>query len=312
MSTFGLAGLPRELICERKAIDMADFRRRSASENDFATLINEPTIIREPGAARPSIVYLEINGDFGDITHALEAVDYYKAHRTEGMMSHSRVFGNQPKAGMRRQFCTKASMGREYPKEHDILLKYMQVAGRFYSQFHPELYESHGSLVREKIIDEWRVADSVFTSGIANKNNPLPYHHDRGNFAGCWSNMFCFKKDVEGGYLSIPEYNVGFFLKSNSLLMFDGQDLLHGVTPIRKLKEDGYRYTVVFYSLQQMWRCKPPDEEVRDARLERTKREKARLERQRNGTELAHRQKLVNRKKSEPQNQRGKGWGTPS
>jgi hypothetical protein len=61
--------------------------------------------------------------------------------------------------------------------------------------------------------------------------------------------------------------------------MFDGQELLHGVTPIKQLSEHARRYTIVFYSLVGMWSCLPLDEELADARNARWESELKKYER---------------------------------
>ena len=103
--------------------------------------------------------------------------------------------------------------------------------------------------------------DSVFTSGIANKNNVIDYHFDKGNFKRCHSVMIGFKKNCTGGFLSVPQLGIKFDISDNSIISFDGQSLIHGVTPI-SISPGGFRYTVVYYSLSQMWKCVPIDEEL--------------------------------------------------
>jgi hypothetical protein len=59
--------------------------------------------------------------------------------------------------------------------------------------------------------------------------------------------------------------------------MFDGQAILHGVSPFRLTRPDGFRFSIVFYSLQQMWRCDPKAESLELAARRRTERERARF-----------------------------------
>ena len=86
--------------------------------------------------------------------------------------------------------------------------------------------------------------------------------------------MVVFKHKVKGGHLSMPEYNVKFECADNTAMMFDGQEILHGVTPIKKESEHSRRYSIVYYSLQQIWNCLPLDEEL--ARMRNKKYEVAR------------------------------------
>jgi hypothetical protein len=80
------------------------------------------------------------------------------------------------------------------------------------------------------------------------------------------------KHRCEGGYLSLPELDIGFSLPHGSVFLFDGQGLMHGVTPIR-LGSDGYRYTLVYYTYDQIWKCLAPNEEMLHARKLQTERE---------------------------------------
>ena len=116
----------------------------------------------------------------------------------------------------------------------------------------------------------------MFTSGIINDNNPLLYHFDAGNYKGVYLAMFGFKKGIEGGFLSVPEIDLRFKIGNKSLTLFDGQGLIHGVTPIKKTHPDAKRYTIVYYSLQQMWNCKTPGTELEILRERRTSLERRR------------------------------------
>ena len=113
----------------------------------------------------------------------------------------------------------------------------------------------------------------MFTSGIVNKNNQLNYHYDSGNFRGVYSNMLVFKGDVSGGHLVIPEINISLEVADNSITIFDGQDLLHGVSPIKYLHKESYRYSIVYYSLERMWQCMEVGEEIDRIRKKKMERE---------------------------------------
>ena len=58
-----------------------------------------------------------------------------------------------------------------------------------------------------------------------------------------------------------------------SISIFDGQQILHGVTPIVKQFEDAHRFTVVYYALQAMWNCEPLCAELARIRNIKSKRE---------------------------------------
>ena len=131
---------------------------------------------------------------------------------------------------------------------------------------------------KSKIIkDEWKIKGTPFSSGIINKNNALKYHYDTGNIKGVYSNMVCFKKNCEGGYLVLPEFDIALEVSNRSIVFFDGQDILHGVSPFQLTTMNGYRFTIVYYTLQQMWKCQEITEEIARIKQRKTEREHRRL-----------------------------------
>ena len=78
------------------------------------------------------------------------------------------------------------------------------------------------NLLAQKVLPSWLLPGGVYTSGIINYNNYLNYHVDNGNFDNAYSAMLVFKKHTEGGYLMLPEYDVGIECADNSLLIFQG------------------------------------------------------------------------------------------
>lgn len=258
----------------RVDIDLDAYKKRGASENDYAEFIDESCLIYEDNALM--IAYLELNADCSELVSALHQVKYEKGSRTSGMPSQSAIFGYSPRNTIRKDFCSATRLAYDQPHIHQVIVDYAQVVADEYQKINPDLHDEHMATTRNNVVGDYRVKESPFTSGIINKNNPLKYHFDSGNFSGVWSGMLVFKGGVSGGYLSVPEYNMGFKLRHNSLLMFDGQGLLHGVTPIRKLSSDAYRYSIVYYSLRQMWNCLPLDDELLRIRKLKTERERNR------------------------------------
>lgn len=140
-----------------------------------------------------------------------------------------------------------------------------------YKSLAPEVYAKNLERVRP-ILPMWRVRETPFTSGIINSSNPLKYHFDRGNFTGVLSCMLTLRNKISGGALSIPEFNIRLALQDATYLLFDGQSILHGVTPIQRLGAAAYRYTIVYYSLEALLRAKTPDEELAECRLRATEK----------------------------------------
>lgn len=264
----------KHITAQRTELNLDEYKMRSAMETDYTQLVTESATIYENGAQQ--IVYLELDIDCSDIVAALQRIHYDKSYRTTGLLSTSRIFGYSPRITIRRDYCTATSLAKAQPSEHAIISGYAAKVAQYYASMNPDLYKTHQATTDEHVIGEYKIKDSPFTSGIINKNNPLKYHFDTGNFKDVWSCMLVFKRDVEGGYLSVPEYNLAFELKNNSLLMFDGQSLLHGVTPIHRTSPRAFRYSIVYYSLREMWNCLPISDELLRIRQKRTEREEKR------------------------------------
>lgn len=269
---------PAMLRMERRGVNKDDYARRSPREEDVSELIVDPALIFDEADGELMIVYLVLDDDATAVVEALNRIKFPETTRTTGMRQRSRTFGNQPRNLPRRDFCTAANLSREDPDAHAVIASYANRVSGYYRDYNPERFARHEKTTT-KVLDEWRLEGSPFTSGIINKNNPLMYHLDAGNFKDVWSNMLVFKRGVTGGHLALPELDIAFALPNNSLLMFDGQKLIHGVTPIGLADEHGgsWRYSIVFYSLQQMWSCLPLGEEVKRFRTRRLAREQGRV-----------------------------------
>lgn len=268
----------KTIILKRKQLNPKEFVKRSAQEADTSIMINEPTILVDADTNEIMAVYDILKIDTTGVVDALKRIRYSKGKRSRGLISTSRIFGYRPRNEMRQDYCSSTSLVTESPSEHDIVANLALELEEYYKRYNPKGYEEHKKASEGKIQDSWRIGKkSLFTSGIINKNNPLKYHFDTGNFTKVYSMMIVFKGGVEGGYLSVPEYDCKFYLPDNSLFMFDGQGLLHGVTPIKYTNPDGYRFSVVYYTLKRMWECLVIGDEVQRIREKKTTRERTRL-----------------------------------
>lgn len=265
------------LYLKRKPVNFKEYVKRTAVASDFDTLITEDTIVIDEDTKEVLAVYVHMHNDTSEIMAALERIKYSVSTRTNGLKTTSRIFGYMPRVKIRNDYCSATSLATEHPKEHSIVCKYGEQLAKLYSDFSEETYKQHLDTTETKVLEEYRIPNTPFTSGIINKNNPLKYHFDSGNFKDVYSCMVVFKHKVNGGYLSMPEYGIGFECANNTAMMFDGQETLHGVTPIQKLSEHSRRYSIVYYSLRQIWNCLPLDEEIARLRNEKYKVAKNRL-----------------------------------
>lgn len=264
---------------KRKNLDLSLFKNRSAKAEDCSQFINESCSIHVDG--KLSIVYLTGLDDprLEALRKSLMEIEYNKSTRTSGMVTTSRIFGFAPRNPLRNHTCRSTTLALDDPKNHAVICGASSLVEEYYKKVNPALHEKHLAMSKEKLQDNWRMNKTVFTSGIANDCNPLRYHFDTGNYVGVWSGMIVLKKQVSGGHLACPEIDMTFDCSDKSILLFDGQGLLHGVTPITKESSIGRRFSVVFYSLKGMWQCLEINEEIARMRIKRTQ-----MENQKRGT----------------------------
>jgi hypothetical protein len=264
----------KTITVQRKKIEWKQYIRRSAVDDDYSELIAEPCIIKDENGEIVA-VYGILNIDTQQLRQAVLQIRMGKNRRTMGLRTQSRIFGYMPREEIRKDYCSSTVMAREQPKQHAIVCRFAETLSKYYETYAPEIFTKHVETVN-KVLPEWKIANTPFTSGIINKNNPLKYHLDRGNFPNLYSNMVCFRKDVVGGHLALPEYDIGLDISDNSIVFFDGQKIIHGVTPITFDTPEAYRFTLVYYSLARMWQCKPVDEEIARIQQRRTELENQR------------------------------------
>lgn len=115
-------------------------------------------------------------------------------------------------------------------------------------EYMPEQYEKQLKLVQENVPNKYQLSN-LFSSSISNFNIAAPYHQDRGNLKGCVNLIFSKKENARGGKLHIPDYDAVVDNKDGSLLVYPAWRNMHGVTPIVPITENGYRNSLVFYSI---------------------------------------------------------------
>lgn len=263
------------LNLNRKPIDPAEYQKRTALLTDVSEFITDDVIINIDG--EPALLYLKLTEDTSTLRWAVKSQKYAKHARTKGLVQQSSLFGYTPRIPMRQDYCTITAMAEKYPKQHAIINSFIENIHKYYQQYFTETYNKHKEVVEERVLQDWTIGETPFTSGIVNKNNALKYHYDSGNFKGVLSNMVVLKKGTKGGHLVIPELDVALDCADNTLVIFNGQDLLHGVSNIEYEDANAYRYSVVYYSLERMWKCEPLGMEIDRIRKVKTIREQNRL-----------------------------------
>jgi hypothetical protein len=259
----------------RKEIDAKKLQRRTAQESDTSLIYDEPGVYELD--SKPVIIYGRLEERHKDILWAVKTLGMQTATRETSKDGSSRIFGFRPRITIGSgNFCSVTSAFETHPEQHKIICEFGKTLDRVYKKNAPKVYQKHQRLLAEFIKKDWRIPGTSFTSGIVNRNNPLLYHYDKGNLFDVMSCMVVFRHLCEGGFLSIPEFGARWLLNDRSYFLFDGQSCLHGVTPIQKLNQKAYRYSVVYYALRKMQECGTREEELCRVRTNRRLVEKRR------------------------------------
>lgn len=139
----------------------------------------------------------------------------------------------------------------KHPETFKRLIEYAEFICDGYYQVAPQRYKQHALDARD-IPSDQKLGKTPFTNGLVNQDADLRYHYDGGNFSGAMTCTYNFRDNTQGGELIFPALRLAFACQDKSVCIFDGNKLLHGVSPIRKLAEDAYRYSVVYYTLAKM------------------------------------------------------------
>lgn len=195
--------------------------------------------------------------------------------RLSGMATTHRTFGYQPPVPMRRRYgCSRSQFNSEYPEAMNQIAQFCRVAEHMFRTHASDVHDLTANKVRESIPPAWLIAGTPWSSGIINKTVSLPYHRDQANVPSSWSAMLGCRRQVEGGFLHLADYDTYLAIPHGSITIFDGQSITHGVTPFKMLSPAAFRYTLVTYAKQGMKKCCPdPKDEARRAALEATEAE---------------------------------------
>lgn len=217
-----------------------------------------------------------------DLARSFHAVDWrgkgneVQENRLSGFQNAHRVFGSTAPVPLRKRWgCSIAAFNQEYPSVTERLGEFAHHAWRSIAEHAPAVAEEHYNLITD-ILPCWRFRDSAWTSGIVNRTSALPYHRDAGNIRGTWSSMLCLRREIEGGYLHLADLDVWLEIPSASITSFDGQGVLHAVSPIRPTGPRPYRYTTVLYAKSGCRGCLEGPAEIRRAQERRTESEERR------------------------------------
>jgi hypothetical protein len=173
-----------------------------------------------------------------------------------GYRNQSLVFGYHPRRPvLRRESCKATLLSATQPELSGLIRRTASWAGSLLGQELPGTVE-HDRATLAPVLSDWRLDDGdgdLWTSGVINKDSPMPYHRDGSNFP-TWSAMPVIRSNTLGGRLHLPEYGLSVPCSDGTCVFWWGERIVHGVTPMT-VRRGGYRFSVVYYAMRGMKDC---------------------------------------------------------
>lgn len=258
----------RIITAERRKINDDYFVRNQAKKGDCSIQIPAEDYIIKDQHGNLVCIHKVLDAKFcSDVIKQVQKIKtWVKAKRSNGMTNVSKTFGFQPRQPEKtRDFCSSSDLHFTDMGMVRYLEELVLIMQGIYREHAPEVFAMHKKWTDENVLPCWHLGGTPFTSGIINNGNALRYPRDIGNIPGAWSNMLVLKhnlaSDESGGNLCLPEFDSELIFTNGSMLMFNGAELMHGVTPYKKARPSGNRYSIVFYTLQKMQSCLTAEEE---------------------------------------------------
>jgi hypothetical protein len=238
--------------------------------------VNEQGIFVDSETGEIVLVYVPLKSGLEDLRAAVLNIPIGAVTRASGIVQQSRGMGMAPRKVMQgRDACKPASLAYERPSEHAYLARLALDLGETLREIAPDKYQQ-GIDALADVDKDWRITEgAMWTSGVINRSATLPYHRDGFNFDS-WSAMPVVRRGMKGGYLHVPEYGLTIGCRDGWVVFFNGYRIVHGVTPMTKSTEDGYRFSVVYYALRGMKDCFTYAVETAKGAKRRTQREEKR------------------------------------
>lgn len=238
--------------------------KQTPTKNDYNLVINEDTLFTKNGINVG--LYLKIDSKQ---LQGLRAVSlntkYVKTYRTrKALPTQSSVFGSLPRIPLRNDYCRFSAQTKNEKTNANILFSFLPYLTEIYKSYLPAQYEHDLKVIAENVNTDYVIKEQApFTTANINVNHAIKYHRDTGNFKKNLSNVLILKDGIVGGELVFPEYGFALSQEDGFLAIFDGQSEIHGVMPIIKTKENPYRASIVYYTLENMKHCYPFKMEVK-------------------------------------------------
>ena len=155
--------------------------------------------------------------------------------------------------------CHKSNFTRSNFNKWFNALPYIRALDSAYREYAPEYYQLQKELI-DQTNPNYRISDTVFTTGVANLWDPLhdsrtPLHYDTQNHSdGLGVLSVLSTGDYTGGHLVFYKWGVAVDMRTTDVLLADTKHHAHANTPI-KFRIGHERLCTILYYKQLMQHC---------------------------------------------------------
>jgi len=200
----------------------------------------------------------------------------HKRVRADGSVSNISV-GNKVRSGnvgfmdpsAMVRYCRKTAFARDYFEKFKQGIPFIEFISKKYEELAPEQFAKQ-KIAADSTNAYYKIGDSVYSTVTVNENFRTAIHQDKGDFKEGFGNLIVYREgSYDGGYFVMPEFGIALDLHSTDLLFADVHRW-HGNTELTNRSEDYRRVSFVVYLREKITSCKPPQEELKRVKTERT------------------------------------------
>lgn len=246
-----------------KKIQDFDSRLKVVPEIKESSTMLLPNTMYVDENQRPLLYYTNVAhwDETKDLVKASLSTNAHSSTRTSGAKTKSSVFGFMPRNALRYNYCRKTVATKNELRNWNLLVDFAKT--KLMPLYVENFYLDTEMKMQQRILNDWKIDDTIFTTISINFNQLIKTHFDSFNTKGSLSNVLILKENASGGELYLPEYDSYIPQNHGDLTIFRGEEILHGVCKCDI--SNGFRASLVFYQLEQLKHCYPYLEELKTA-----------------------------------------------
>lgn len=139
----------------------------------------------------------------------------------------------------------------DYTEQWKRCLPFIKDINTLYKKLIPSQYQKQNKKAKSLT---FKIPNTAFTTVTTNVNVTTKIHKDRGDDVEGFGNLVVIEKgEYEGGETCLPQYGVGFNVRSGDILFMDVHEW-HGNLPIKLKQPDAVRLSIVCYLRTNIWK----------------------------------------------------------